>query len=233
LLAVEELRDLVFNAPDLAGPAAAVGAKVERSEAFSRELGRGLFAEAALRDVAFSPEVFEDGINSEVVELSGKRFAVLRITEITPSQVAPFDEVESEIAEGLSAELESDGLRAMQLQAEQELAGGGTFEDIAKTLDLEWRVELATTRLASQLPRPVLEAAFAMPAGDTARLRAVAVPGAGHALIQLARVTPGSVASLTTAEAETLMSRRSSEQQRLSFGEYLKYQRETAEIIVR
>ena len=233
LLAVEELRDLVFNAPDLAGPAAAVSAKVERSEAFSRELGRGLFAEAALRDVAFSPEVFEDGINSEVVELSGKRFAVLRITEITPSQVAPFDEVESEIAEGLSAELESDGLRAMQLQAEQELAGGGTFEDIAKTLDLEWRVELATTRLASQLPRPVLEAAFAMPAGDTARLRAVAVPGAGHALIQLARVTPGSVASLTTAEAETLMSRRSSEQQRLSFGEYLKYQRETAEIIVR
>jgi peptidyl-prolyl cis-trans isomerase D len=233
LLAVEELRDLVFNAPDLAGPAAAVSAKVERSEAFSRELGRGLFAEAALRDVAFSPEVFEDGINSEVVELSGKRFAVLRIAEITPSQVAPFDEVESDIAEGLSAELESDGLRAMQLQAEQELAGGGTFEDIAKTLDLEWRVELATTRLASQLPRPVLETAFAMPAGDTARLRAVAVPGAGHALIQLARVTPGSVASLTTAEAETLMSRRSSEQQRLSFGEYLKYQRETAEIIVR
>ena len=233
LLAVEELRDLVFNAPDLAGPAAAVGAKVERSEAFSRELGRGLFAEAALRDVAFSPEVFEDGINSEVVELSGKRFAVLRIAEITPSQVAPFDEVESEIAERLSAELESDALRAMQLQAEQELAAGGTFEDIAKTLELEWRVELATTRLASQLPRPVLEAAFAMPAGDTARLRAVAVPGAGHALIQLARVTPGSVASLTTAEAETLMSRRSSEQQRLSFGEYLKYQRETAEIIVR
>jgi len=233
LLAVEELRDLVFNAPDLAGPAAAVSAKVERSEAFSRELGRGLFAEAALRDVAFSPEVFEDGINSEVVELSGKRFAVLRIAEITPSQVAPFDEVESDIAEKLSAELESDALRAMQLQAEQELEGEGTFEDIARTLDLEWRVELATTRLASQLPRPVLEAAFAMPAGDAARLRAVAVPGAGHALIQLARVTPGSLASLTTAEAETLMSRRSSEQQRLSFGEYLKYQRETAEIIVR
>jgi peptidyl-prolyl cis-trans isomerase D len=233
LLAVEELRDLVFNAPDLAGPAAAVSAKVERSEAFSRELGRGLFAEAALRDVAFSPEVFEDGINSEVVELSGKRFAVLRIAEITPSQVAPFDEVESDIAEGLSAELESDALRAMQLQAEQELAAGGTFENIAKTLELEWRVELATTRLASQLPRPVLEAAFAMPAGDTTRLRAAAVPGAGNALIQLARVTPGSVSGLTTAEAETLMARRSSEQQRLSFGEYLKYQRETAEIIVR
>jgi peptidyl-prolyl cis-trans isomerase D len=185
LLAVEELRDLVFNAPDLAGPAAAVSAKVERSEAFSRELGRGLFAEAALRDVAFSPEVFEDGINSEVVELSGKRFAVLRIAEITPSQVAPFDEVESDIAERLSAELESDALRAMQLQSEQELAAGGTFEDIAKTLELEWRVELATTRLASQLPRPVLEAAFAMPAGDTTRLRAAAVPGAGYARVRV------------------------------------------------
>jgi hypothetical protein len=121
----------------------------------------------------------------------------------------------------------------MELRAEQELIGGATFEDVAETLDLEWRVELATTRLASQLPRPVLEAAFAMPAGETAALRAVAVPGAGHALIQLARVTPGTVAGLTAAEAETLMSRRRSEQQRLSFGEYVKYQRETADIVIR
>lgn len=233
LLAVEELRDLVFNAPDLAGPASAVSGKVERSQAFSRGLGSGLFAEVSLRDVAFSSEVFEEGNNSEVVELSGKRFAVLRIAEIKPSQVAPFGEVEAEIGKRLSADLESAALRAMELRAEQELIGGATFEDVAETLDLEWRVELATTRLASQLPRPVLEAAFAMPAGETAALRAVAVPGAGHALIQLARVTPGTVAGLTAAEAETLMSRRRSEQQRLSFGEYLKYQRETADIVIR
>ena len=233
LLAVEELRDLVFNAPDLVGPASAVNGRVERSEAFSRELGSGLFAEAAVRDIAFSPEVYGEGINSEVVELSGKRFAVLRIAEIRPSQVAPFSEVEAEIGERLAQEIELNALRELQSRAEQSLVDGESFEEVAAALDVEWRVELATTRLASQLPRPVLEAAFAMPAGETRTLRMVAAPGEGHALIQLARVTPGSVAGLTAAEAETLMSRRSAEQQRLSFGEYVRYQRDTADIVIR
>ena len=233
LVAVEALRDLVFNAPDLVGPASAIDGAVQRSEAFSRDAGSDLFADAALREIAFTEEVFEEGNNSEVVELSNKRFVVLRVNEIRPTQVSPFPEVEGEIVERLRNELELEALAQLQTRAEQALMGGASFESVATTLDLEWRVELATTRLASQLPRPVLEAAFSMAAGATSTLRVVAVPGGGHALIQLARVTPGSIAGLTASEAETLMSRRSMEQQRLSFGEYLKFQRDTADIIIR
>jgi len=233
LLAVEELRDLVFNAPDLQDPAAAIGASVERSKAFSREVGDGPFTESTLREIAFSEDVFEARNNSEVVELSGKRFAVVRIHEIRPPQVAPFPEVEGEINVRLRAELESAALAEVRTRAEQALEAGATLEDVAETLELEWRVELATTRLASQLPRPILEAAFAMPADNTTTLDIVAVPGEGHAVIQLARVTPGSVDGLTQTESETLMTRRGLEQQRLSFGEYVKYQRETADIVIR
>lgn len=233
LVAVEELRDLVFNAPDLDGPASAMGGTVQRSEAFSRGFGTGLFAEPAAREIAFSEDVFEKGNNSELIELSGKRFAVLRINEIREPQVSAFAEVEEEIIERLRTELESAALTDLQMRAEQALAQGASFEDVAATLGLEWRVELATTRLASQLPRPVLEAAFAMPVEATTALTVVAVPGAGHAMIQLARVTPGSVNGLTLSEVQTLTTRRSSEQQRLSFGEYVKYQRDTADIVIR
>jgi peptidyl-prolyl cis-trans isomerase D len=233
LVAVEELRDLAFNAPDLDDPAAAIGGSVERSEAFSRELGGGLFAESALREVAFSEDVFVARNNSEVVELSGKRFAVVRIHEIRPPQVAPFPEVKREITVRLRAELEAAALAEVRTRGEQALAAGATLEDVAATLELEWRVELATTRLASQLPRPVLEAAFAMPADSATTLEVVAVPGEGHAVIQLARVTPGSVDGMTQTERETLITRRGLEQQRLSFGEYVKYQRETADIVIR
>ena len=233
LVAVEELRDLVFNAPDLNGPAEAIGGTVERSAAFSREFGTGLFADSALREIAFSDDVFQEGNNSEVVELSGKRFAVVRINEVKVPQTAPFSEVEAQITDRLRAELEANALTELQVRAEQSLADGSSFEEIAASLGLEWRVELATTRLASQLPRPVLETAFDMPAGKRTELRAVVVPGDGHAIIQLARVTPGSVDSLTQSEAESLMARRGAEQQRLSFGEYVKYQRDTADIIIR
>ena len=64
-------------------------------------------------------------------------------------------------------------------------------------------------------------------------LEVVAIAGEGHALIQLARVTPGSVDGMTQTERETLITRRGLEQQRLSFGEYVKYQRETADIVIR
>jgi peptidyl-prolyl cis-trans isomerase D len=233
LVKVEELRDLVFNAPDLSDPAETIGAAVARSEAFSRESGSGLFSEDALRQMAFSDDVLNARNNSEVVELAGRRFAVLRINEVKPAQVAPFLEVEAEIRERLRTELAAEALADLQARAEQNLSDGASLEEVATSLGLEWRVELATTRLASQLPRPVLEAAFAMPAGEAATLRAVAVPGDGYAMVQLARVTPGSVNSLTRTETDSLLARRNAEQQRLSFGEYLKYQRDVADIVIR
>lgn len=233
LVKVEELRDLVFNAPDLSDPAETIGAAVARSEAFSRESGSGLFSEDALRQMAFSDDVLNARNNSEVVELSGRRFAVLRINEVKPAQVAPFLEVEAEIRERLRTDLAAEALADLQTRAEQNLGDGASLEEVATSLGLEWRVELATTRLASQLPRPVLEAAFAMPAGEPATLRAVAVPGDGYAMVQLARVTPGSVNSLTQTETDSLLTRRNAEQQRLSFGEYLKYQRDVADIVIR
>jgi peptidyl-prolyl cis-trans isomerase D len=233
LVKVEELRDLVFNAPDLNGPAETIGGAVARSEAFSRESGSGLFSEDALRQMAFSDDVLNARNNSEVVELSGRRFAVLRINEVKPAQVAPILEVEAEIRERLRTELAAEALADLQARAEQNLRDGASLEEVAASLGFEWRVELATTRLASQLPRPVLEAAFAMPAGEAAALRAVAVPGDGYAIVQLARVTPGSVNSLTQTEADSLLNRRNAEQQRLSFGEYLKYQRDVADIVIR
>ena len=103
----------------------------------------------------------------------------------------------------------------------------------AQTLGLEWRVELAATRLSSQLPRPVLEAAFSMPDGQASTLEAVPVPGEGYAMVQLARVSPGDAQSLSSAETERLTNLRSGEQRQLSFDEFLLHQRDVADIVIR
>ena len=72
-----------------------------------------------------------------------------------------------------------------------------------------------------------------MPQGHPDALRAVPVPGEGYALVQLARVNPGDVAALSSAEAQQLSALRSGEQQRLSFDEFLVYQRDEADIVIR
>lgn len=233
LIAVEELRDLAFNAPDLSGPAAAIGAEVQVSEPFSLGEGAGLFTDARVRELAFSDDVKVSGNNSEVLELSGQRFVAVRVRDVRAPQIAPYEEVENEVRLGLSAELETAALADMTARAQTLLASGQSMETAANALGVEWRVELAATRLTSQLPQPVLEAAFAMPQGQTDALRTVPVPGEGYALVQLARVNPGDVAALSGAEAQQLSDLRSGEQQRLSFDEFLVHQRNAADIVIR
>ena len=233
LIAVEELRDLAFNAPDLSGPAAAIGAEVQVSEPFSLGEADGLFADTRLREIAFSDDVKVSGNNSEVLELSGQRFVALRVRDVRAPQIAPFEEVKGEVRRGLSAKLQTVALTNMAARAETLLASGESMEAAAKMLGVEWRVELAATRLTSQLPQPVLETAFAMPQGQTDALRTVPVPGEGYALVQLARVNPGDVAALSGAEVQQLSDLRSGEQRRLSFEEFLVHQRNAADIVIR
>ena len=233
LIAVEELRDLAFNAPDLSGPAAAIGAEVQVSEAFSLGEGAGLFTDARVRELAFSDDVKVSGNNSEVLELSGQRFVAVRVRDVRAPQIAPYEEVENEVRRGFSAELETAALADMTVRAQTLLASGESMEAAANALGVEWRVELAATRLTSQLPQPVLETAFAMPQGQTDALRTVPVPGEGYALVQLARVNPGDVAALSGAEAQQLSDLRSGEQQRLSFDEFLVHQRNAADVVIR
>lgn len=233
LLAVEELRDLAFNAADLNGPAEALDARVLQSEPFSLDEGVGLFADERLRELAFSDDVKEAGNNSEVLELSGQRFVVVKVREVRVPQVAPFGEVRKVVRAGLKADLESAALAKVTADAEAMLAAGEPLEAVANALELEWRVELASTRLASQLPRTVLDAAFTMPQGQANALRRVALPGEGYALVQLVRVTPGDAGSLSASETQQLLDLRNSEQQQLSFDEFLLYQRDSAEIVIR
>ena len=233
LIAVEELRDLAFNAADLSGPAAAIGAEVQVSEPFSLGEGAGLFTDARVRELAFSDDVKVSGNNSEVLELSGQRFVAVRVRDVRAPQIAPYGEVETEVRRGLSAELETAALADMTARAETLLASGESMEAAANALGVEWRVELAATRLTSQLPQPVLETAFSMPQGQTDALRTVPVPGEGYALVQWARVSPGDVAALSGAEAQQLSDLRSGEQQRLSFDEFLVHQRNAADIVIR
>ncbi len=233
LIAVEELRDLAFNAPDLSGPATAIGAEVHVSEPFSLGEGAGLFTDTRLRELAFSDDVKVSGNNSQVLELSGQRFVVVRVRDVRAPQIAPYEEVENEVRRGFSAELETAALADMTVRAQTLLASGESMEAAANALGVEWRVELAATRLTSQLPQPVLETAFAMQQGQTDVLWTVPVPGEGYALVQLARVNPGDVAVLSGAEAQQLSDLRSGEQRRLSFDEFLVHQRNAADIVIR
>ena len=188
LVVVDELRELSFNAGDLGQPADALALTVSESGPVSMTQGEGVFAEQAVRDVLFSPEVYDAGNNSDVVELSGNRFVVVRVSEKRPSELLPFEQV----AGTIRGELESSARIAAQLalleSVRSRLSAGERLEEVASADDYEWRVELGARRVGSLLPAEVVDTAFAMDLAVSPAIERVELINGDMALVELARI---------------------------------------------
>lgn len=233
LVAVDQLRDAIFTADTLNSASDELGLQVSTSDPFSRETGEGLFAEIALRDAAFSDDVFVDSNNSDVIELSGSRFVALRVSERLPEGYKALEEVQQDIEMTLEREAREAALRALVSDVNSALSAGDSLEAIADRRELEWRVELAATRQNTLLPSEVLQAAFAKPAGDINSVSPVAVSSGGYALVQLARVTAGTQDSLLTSERQALKEEVQQVQGDLLFTEFLADLRRRGTVVVR
>jgi len=233
LLAVDQLRDAVFTAENLVAAADELGVAVKTSAPFSRDAGEGIFNEVALREAAFSDDVFADNNNSDVVELSGSRFVALRVKERLAEGSKPLQEVRGDIIATLERQAREAKLKELVTDVNAALAAGESLETIADEKGLDWRVELAATRQNTLLPPEVLQAAFAKRSNDTNSVNAINVSSGGYALVQLARVTAGSEDTLLASEKRALVSEVQQVQSDLLFTEFLADLRRRGSVVVR
>ena len=233
LLAVDQLRDAVFTAEDLVAAADELGVAVKTSAPFSRDAGEGIFNEVALREAAFSDDVFADNNNSDVVELSGSRFVALRVKERLAEGSKPLQEVRGDIIATLERQAREAKLKELVTDVNAALAAGESLETIADEKGLDWRVELAATRQNTLLPPEVLQAAFAKRSDDTNSVNAINISSGGYALVQLARVTAGSEDTLLASEKQALVSEVQQVQSDLLFTEFLADLRRRGSVVVR
>lgn len=202
LLAVESLKDLVFNAEDLTRPADELKLEVLRSEPVARDQADGLFANPTLLAAAFSEEVLEAGHNSDVLELGGDKFVVLRVRKHNSPQVRDLADVRDSIVSILSEQAARVKVAAEADRLIAELAGGASLEELATQASYEWRTELGVDRSNTALPREVLARAFAlpMPAQGESLVDFVMSPAGDAQIISLLRVSPGQLDQLEQAE---------------------------------
>ena len=207
LLAVEKLKDLVFNAEDLAGPAAELNLKVARSEPVARDQADGLFATPALLSAAFSEEVLEQGHNSDVIELGDDKFVVLRAHKHTPPEVRSLDDVREEIAAIVTDQAARTLVAAEAERLAGQLAAGATIEQLAGSEGYQWHAEPGANRRNTSLPREIIGLAFEMPAPAQGAAVAdfVLTPAGDAQVVTLERVSPGRLESL---EQEALLALR-------------------------
>lgn len=205
LVAVDQLRDLVFTSTGLATAAEQLGLNVSTSQAFSREDGEGLFTEPALRSAAFSEDVLIDGNNSDVIELSGSRFVALTVKERLPEGIKPLAEVRDGIEAQLASEAKERAMTTLVNEVNASLSAGETLESVSSAKGYEWRVELAATRQNVNLPAAVLQSAFSKRSTDTETVSAVRLDDQSYALVQLARTQAGREDTMVDVERDALL----------------------------
>jgi peptidyl-prolyl cis-trans isomerase D len=205
LIAVDELRELVFTSSGLEAAAQELGLVIATSQPFSRDQGEGLFSEASLRNAAFSDDVLVDANNSDVIELSGSRFVALAVKEQLPEGTKPLAEVRSSISAQLTSEAQDRAMTTLVDDVNASLAAGETLEAISTAKGYEWRVELAATRQNVNLPSSVLQSAFSKRSADTETVSAVRLDDESYALVQLARTQAGREDTMVSVERDALL----------------------------
>ncbi len=195
---VERLAALAFENPDSLAPAAnAIGLEIQRVEGVTENRGTGALAQASLRRAAFSPEVIEEGYNSDLIELADGSVAVVRVADRQPPRLRDLAEVRDRIERTLVTQEARRRAATAGGQIVERARAGEALVEVARELEAEWHSARSTGRSDTSTPPEVLDAVFRAPTPTDEQqvVRGLQTQG-GYAVFQLYDVAPGMPESL-------------------------------------
>lgn len=186
---VQQLIDESFAADDLQSVADELGLTLQESDWLARDdEADGVLSEPGVMSAAFSNDVFEEGYNSEVIELDQDRRLVLRVAEQRDATLLPLDEVREDVEMSVAAEQQQAALR------EEAQALVASLRD-GQSADVDWLEANSVSRQAdSTVPQLIVQEAFRMerPEEGESVYRTVELPQ-GVAVVALDSVSVGEV----------------------------------------
>jgi peptidyl-prolyl cis-trans isomerase D len=224
---VESMANIVYEQPDSLLPAAEQhGFSVRTSDWFDRASGAGIAADEKLRQIAFSDEILEQGLNSEAIEL-GDRVVFVRLNERKPAQPQPLEQVEQQVRAELQRQKRADLGRKAGTEALQALRSGETLEDIAQQWSSNIDDRGFVGRDASGVDPAILQRSFSMQKPEQGKVfDGLAVGDGSYAIIELSAV----VSADAELDAETEQSLRMAEGE-AEFQSALNYLSGRAEVV--
>ena len=204
--------DLAFDAQTSLDPLAeAFDVVIETAEGVSKSQGQGAFAEAALREALFSPDVMDSGFNSPLIEVGEDAAYVVRARDVHPATEIPFEDVKDELRVDIEFDRGSQmATEAAEAALAQLLAGAGAGEVAPE--GVEWQRHDELSRDATEVSPELVRAAFEAPrppAGDRS-MEVIALSGGGSALLLVSGVHEGNTAEVPENELQGLRDQMSS-----------------------
>jgi len=186
----ETLANLAYEQSDSLLPAAEqLDLVVETSDWFDRASGSGIAAEVKIRQLAFSADVLQQGLNSEAIELNADRVVFIRLNQRRPATAKPLDQV----ADIIRAELTRIKAREQNLEigtrALETLNAGGSLDNLAQS----WSVEISdhgfVSRNETGIDANILNKAFSMSRPDQGLVyQGFSLENGGYSIVELSAV---------------------------------------------
>lgn len=232
-----ELETLAFENPDSLRPAAeALGVQVQETGWISPEGGgEGIAAEPAVLEAAFSEELISERVNSDLLELDGNRFAVIRVAEHREAAVQPLDAVRERVAAAVREARAADAARERAEALQQRLADGEAFEAVAGEAGegVSAQSPRWIRRDSSEVPAAVREQAFRLAVAGEEQAAELARVDGGWAVVMVDAVRPGDVSDLGEQERAQLRSTLNRLDGNAAFEALVAALREEADISIR
>ena len=161
------LKELSYNAENLAEIATDLELTAQISEPFTRAGGAGISANPAVYKAAFSSQVLEDSYASDVLELGDDRYVVLKLNKSIPARQKALSEVRGAVVASLTDQLARANLATRGAELLARVDSGEDIETVAKAEDLEWQVVLDAKRSTGGTNNEIKRFAFQLPATAT------------------------------------------------------------------
>lgn len=203
---IEELKNLAFESPDLEEPATQLMLTKQTTELFGRSGGVGIAAEAPVISAAFSSEVMEDGLNSEVLNLDSNRSVVLHVLEHQPAQIRPLDVVRGEVEVSIRLQKATEQAKQLGDTYVTALKNGDNIDGLLALQNLGWNNVVDIERVAPNVDPEIVDKAFVMPrpADGKTEVAGFSLSSGDYVVIELQSVKDGSTADFKDGEEQNM-----------------------------
>ena len=137
---------------------------------------------------AFSPELVDDRMNSEVIELDDETVMVMRVKEHEPQRTRPLEDVSESIATQLQGQKAQQAAMDWAEKLVQQYQAGEDVEPMLADYDLSWQDAANVNRGPGELPRALVETLFTLSEQEGSQIEATKLAAGDVGVVELVGV---------------------------------------------
>ncbi|MDM7859728.1 SurA N-terminal domain-containing protein [Alteromonas sp. ASW11-36] len=227
----QDMAQLAFELPDtLVDVAGAIGAEVKTTELFTQGAAPAAVNYPQVLAVAFSSDIINDGVNSDVIQISDEHVMVVRAEQYEPQRTKSLEEVRTEIEMALRAERAQQEALAFADDLMAKVIAEESIDTELSDNGLQWEAFNDLTRMMSTPGLLVVEQAFTLGLEQGENVTTVAKNNGDVALVKLLSVE--SPTEIDEAQLDALRQRLTSTYSQTNYAAFVEALRAEADVQV-